>query len=763
LYVLFGEHYTKFTVAGYQSKVNCTDCVCDVPDATRIEVGFTEEDEIYVDMQPASELEGGLEDSEFNELESIAYTEATHLDKMVAAFAHPIYDYLYSISQHSSFLYDEYSKFKASEKALRDGEDRRKAYHAEHAHTRKDVASSELEFYLKWEQSYAKAKDDPAKQQKLLAELKEREERSASSKGSAAPKPTSEELAAYGDLITRMMSNTRATILSYNHKQVTAVPSYVKNLRHLQEVSFAYNSLVVIPQELTSLPYLRKLILCGNKLKFMPPLSGLPLLEVLDAHSNELVAFPTDIGHMRCLQTIDLERNKIVAIPEEIAMLSRLDFLNLTRNDVKLIPPQIGNIATLSYLKLAHNPIVNLPAHIYLQGTQASLRYLREYIPEAAHITESSMVSDLAKWMNTELFSDLVIRCKSGKTYFAHRIMIDSRCPVLYKQILDLEAELRDVAQVSDALQASTIDAGFSAIVAAVNAASASPQGVPTSLAPIKQHLDLQNRLVLDLEETDDHVEYLLTFIYGDVFNPPKPELVDATPDMNAAEVEDLQKLNQMQMAAFARTCYAVADLGDKYCLPRLTSLAKQLVQPSTKVPPTTYFKDFDRFTLKPKHSDVSFLVDGRTIMTHKILLCARSEYFRNMLTGGLLESTLEIIPFSDVSYNVLRSILQFCYTDDLSCTADTVMDLLMSSRVYGIERLKGMVETVVGYSLDVHNAPGILSIAALYSFKRLSKACKYFILSNWTTVTATDDWAELDPALIDKLTLKAKNWKIVQ
>jgi hypothetical protein len=96
--------------------------------ATRVEVGYTEDEEVYVDLQPASELEGGMEDFQFNELESVAYTEAKLLDKNIAAFVHAIYDYLYGQSEHQSLLYNRYKELLASEKTLKNAEDRKKAY-----------------------------------------------------------------------------------------------------------------------------------------------------------------------------------------------------------------------------------------------------------------------------------------------------------------------------------------------------------------------------------------------------------------------------------------------------------------------------------------------------------------------------------------------------------------------------------------------------------------------------------------------------------
>jgi hypothetical protein len=618
-------------------------------------------------------------------------------------------------------------------------------------------SASDYVFILRWEKAWAKAEKKPGKQQELLIQLKEQEEKIQGGKPSKLPPPSAAELASYGPIMTHMIKShqLKTQVFSHTNMGTMAIPTYIRHLRHLHEANFAYNELLVIPQELTSLPFLRKLILAGNKLRFIPPLSGCPLLEVLDCHSNEITDFPADIGHLQFLQTIDMERNKIVVIPDEISSLQKLQFLNLTRNNVKLVPPQIGTITAMCYLKLAHNPIVNLPAHIYIKGTQASMAYLREYIPEAAHITESSMVSDLAKFMNKELFSDVIFRTtKTGTQFFAHRIMIDARCAALYKLIINTENDVRDMRQLNSALKESVATA--SDAIASISAATAQVD------LSTQKYFDQQKRLIVDVDVTEEELEYLLTYIYGDVFNPPRPELFNPTPNMKSEEVMAVEQANKKAINVFNDFCTTMSEFALKFGLERLSKLAIAIVKPTEKILPTSYFTDFERFCLKPKHSDVSFMVEGRTIMTHKLLICARSQYFNNMLTGGLIESTLDVIPFIDVSYHVLRSIFEFCYTDDLNCTAETVMDLLMSSRVYGIERLKGMVETIVGYSLDVDNAPGIFSIAELYSFKRLSKACKYFIMSNWRNVTTGADWDQLEPRLIEQLTLKARNWKII-
>ena len=603
----------------------------------------------------------------------------------------------------------------------------------------------------------------------MIQELYTHEQRSVLGKTGKIEMLTDDELWCWSSIVVHIARSirSRATIFSHTHNKTFVIPSYARCLTLLTELNLSHNDLVVIPQDITNLPHLRKLFLGGNRIRVLPPLGGCPALEVLDCHHNEITAFPSDLGSLTKLQTIDLEYNKITVIPDEIVNLKRLQFLALTKNQVKLVPPQIGLMTTLHFLKLAYNPIVNLPAHIYVQGTSKILAYLKDYIPEAAHITQSSLVSDLAKYANREAFSDLILRVTkdkdgqdtaNGRHFFAHRVIVDARCPYLYASTLKLEEDLKALASKATPNGSAASDVNDTAL--ALSAATISSLPSETT----KRYFDNNRRLIVDVDVNEEEMEYLLTFIYGDVFEPTRPEIINVPEGSEIHIANSILDANSAALKKFYAHCEKVAQLAERFELPRMAQLAKQIYSPSEKVPATTYFKDLQRFASKPKHSDVAFLVDGRTIPTHKVIICARSEYFNSMLTGGLLESTLDVVPLpDDVRFSVAKSIIDFCYTDDVTPTAENVMDILMMSRVYGIERLKGMIETVVGYSLDPSNAPSIYSIAELYSFKRLRKACRYFILSNWHAVTAQkNEWNELDPAIREYLTKKAEEWRVI-
>lgn len=790
--------------------------------AVQLEVGYTEDEEVYVDIQPVSELEDVIDDALLAELEGVAYSEADKLDTLVASFTHCVYDFLYGHDQVASLLYTKYSDYLKLEQSYKASSETKKSYvpmrfirgpislpfspfppyssllgdndtdqkcsacpllllsgyravKESIDETEVSVNRSNTNYLLRWEAKYSDLSPhcagDVPKQLKLLQELYMHEQRTVL--GKAAHKVamlTDNELWCWSAIVIHIARSIRLknAIFSHTRCNTFVIPAYARYLTHLTECNLSQNQLVVIPQELTFLPNLRKLILSFNRIRILPPLGGCPKLEVLDCHTNEITALPPDLGSLTNLQTLDLEYNKVVVIPEEIVKLTRLQFLGLTKNNVKLIPPQLGTISSLVYLKLMHNPIVNLPAHIYVQGTQKTLAYLKDYIPEAAHITQSSLVSDLAKFANRELFSDLILRVtkdKDGKdmangpTFFAHRVVIDGRCPSLYKSTLNLEEKLRSSLTTGSVADASADETSTQLSIALSQATISS---LPSDAK--KAHFDAQNRLIVDVDVTEQELKYLLAYIYGDVFEPARPEIVNVPTGSEDDVANAILAANAAALKQYHTHCEDSAKLAARFGLARMEQLAKQLASPSEKVPATTYFDDLHKFAAKPKHSDVAFMVDGRTIPTHKVIICARSEYFNNMLTGGLLESTLDVVPLpDDVRYAVAKSVIEFCYNDDLNCTAETIMELLMLSRVYGIERLKGMVETIVGYSLDAANAPSIYSIAELYSFKRLRKACRYFILSNWHAVTAQEiEWNELDADTRERLTAKAKDWGVI-
>lgn len=53
---------------------------------------------------------------------------------------------------------------------------------------------------------------------------------------------------------------------------------------------------------------------------------------------------------------------------------------------------------------------------------------------------------------------------------------------------------------------------------------------------------------------------------------------------------------------------------------------------------------------------------DGDEIHAHKCVLASNSEYFEKMFTGGFKETNQKIICIEDISYDILRSLIDYIY-----------------------------------------------------------------------------------------------------
>ena len=79
--------------------------------------------------------------------------------------------------------------------------------------------------------------------------------------------------------------------------------------------------------------------------------------------------------------------------------------------------------------------------------------------------------------------------------------------------------------------------------------------------------------------------------------------------------------------------------------------------------------------------ADVTFVVEGRRIVAHKAVLCARCDYFRHMLHSGMAETRQDDISLPDIRYKAFRSLLEYIYSDRVAPTPDIAVDLMALAR----------------------------------------------------------------------------------
>lgn len=129
-------------------------------------------------------------------------------------------------------------------------------------------------------------------------------------------------------------------------------------------------------------------------------------------------------------------------------------------------------------------------------------------------------------------------------------------------------------------------------------------------------------------------------------------------------------------------------------------------------------------------YSDVTFVVENTKIPAHRVLLAARSSYFRAMLYGGLAESTQNEIQLK-VPLEAFRALLEYIYTGHMSLLQmkeENILDTLGLANQYGFEALEIAISSYLKKNLSLQNCCAILDAARLYGLETLSTVCMTFM-----------------------------------
>lgn len=136
---------------------------------------------------------------------------------------------------------------------------------------------------------------------------------------------------------------------------------------------------------------------------------------------------------------------------------------------------------------------------------------------------------------------------------------------------------------------------------------------------------------------------------------------------------------------------------------------------------------------LNEDYSDVTFIVENQRLPAHRVMLAARSEYFRALLYGGLSESTQKDIHLK-VPVEAFKALLRYIYSGHLSLSQmdeDNILDTLGLANQYGLTELELAISDYLVQYLALNNACAILDAARLYNLEKLTKVCLTFMDRN--------------------------------
>jgi len=163
----------------------------------------------------------------------------------------------------------------------------------------------------------------------------------------------------------------------------------------------------------------------------------------------------------------------------------------------------------------------------------------------------------------------------------------------------------------------------------------------------------------------------------------------------------------------------------------------------SFEVPPSTIISEFRSLINDSTLSDITFLIEGREVYAHKLMLM-RCSYFQALFLGSMREASLDTIRLEQVRYPIFLSVLEYLYTDHVVIPLGDAMELFEAADLFCIPRLKTMCEKRMLQSITVDNAAGIFHAADMHSAAALRQKAKKFILSNFEAVSKTSSFEEM-------------------
>jgi len=122
---------------------------------------------------------------------------------------------------------------------------------------------------------------------------------------------------------------------------------------------------------------------------------------------------------------------------------------------------------------------------------------------------------------------------------------------------------------------------------------------------------------------------------------------------------------------------------------------------------------------------------DGVVLEVHEIILAARSEVLKTLITAESKEKETKTIVFQKASSDVVDAFICFLYTDKTPDTFDKIKDLMELGHKYDVQALVEYCGSKVGEDLNMHNFRQVAAMGEEFGASCLIDKCATFFIQN--------------------------------
>ncbi|XP_002133157.2 BTB/POZ domain-containing protein 9-like [Drosophila pseudoobscura] len=164
---------------------------------------------------------------------------------------------------------------------------------------------------------------------------------------------------------------------------------------------------------------------------------------------------------------------------------------------------------------------------------------------------------------------------------------------------------------------------------------------------------------------------------------------------------------------------------------------------------------DMGRLCMNELYSDVWFLVEDQRIPAHRLILAARSDYFRGLLYGSMCESAETEIRLLEVPLEAFKVILGYLYSGTLPVSTldlDSIFKVLGVANLYCLLEVESVLADHLKQNVAVDNVCRILETARLYGFSDLAENCFKFMDREASKLVKHDSFQMLSKELLEEV-----------
>ena len=150
----------------------------------------------------------------------------------------------------------------------------------------------------------------------------------------------------------------------------------------------------------------------------------------------------------------------------------------------------------------------------------------------------------------------------------------------------------------------------------------------------------------------------------------------------------------------------------------------------------------------------MEIIVGSEAYRVHRVIMAAKSDYFRAVMSSQLKEAKENRVIIEDVDPEIMKTVIEFCYTNQVSLNDDNMDQLLSAAFRFCMESLKKLCVRFIGPRITASNCTRLIHSFQQQGPKQLLDMAIGFSLENFDLVCKTTNFSDIEEDIWEILLL---------